>query len=414
MKRHPYISNPGSLIDGFEDVTNWTVTGTDATAANDATYFVEGTQSVKVNVDSGNWARLAQTISLDCSSDDGFSFWVYIVDTTKAGSVSLLLSSVNDYSKYFSKDIDVDYLVSGWNFLAFSKSEFTNTGTDSWDDTMIMVRIQVTPETGETTSVYLDDLRFGITGKPKVIITFDDGSDSIINKAYPIMAGNDQPGVAFIIPSVIGNANILSLANLRTLQGAGWDISNHTYEHNDLTGLGAAALAADVDDAYEWLADNGFKKTAKFFAYPGGHYNDAVIAKVKERHVLARTIRSAVTASCGAYLHFWHKDFHDLEFKLRARIIAFDLATADVATQIDEAIENGGLFILLFHKILDAGADESSEYSTANFTTVSNYIKTKQDAGSLDVVTFSDYYNDLIGKGGRKRYRDDRKTYRSR
>jgi len=197
---HPYITNPGTLLDGFENVNDWIVNGTGATAANDMSIFKQGSQSIKLNAFEGHLAKITKDVSLDLSSGDGFSFWIYVVDATTVSSFTLMITSQTDWSKYFV--VTFSPFVNGWNYRVLSKAEFSNIGGDSWG-TMVKIRFNLIPQTGENASVYHDDLRFGIVGKPKVIITFDDGQRSVIDKAHPILAANNQRGVVFVVSNGI-------------------------------------------------------------------------------------------------------------------------------------------------------------------------------------------------------------------
>lgn len=68
---------------------------------------------------------------------------------------------------------------------------------------------------------------------------------------------------------------------------------------------------------------------------------------------------------------------------------------ATVLAKIDATISRNGFLTLFFHRIVDSDADEANDYLTADFQTISDYLKTKQDAGLLEVITYSDYYNAL-------------------
>jgi len=392
LDNHPFISDPGTLLDGFEDVSEWTVSGTGATAENDVSTVKFGNQSIKVNTTNGNLAQITKTVNLDLSSGDSFSLWVYVGDISKIKFFNFYISSSAGWGTFFYKTFTSSILFNGWNELVFIKSQFTNSTTpDSWDNTIIRMRFTVTPEIGESVSVNFDDLRFGIEGEAKVIITFDDGKAGVINNAYPIMTINGQKGVTFIYTNVVGDSGIMTFANLTTLMNAGWDISDHTAAHKNLAAVSQEEMEADIDGGYDWLVANGFGDTAKFFAYPYGtksDFNDAVVAKVKERHILARTL---------VYMTFPHFDilnYHDLNFKLSSYYVGSSTNVSTVQTQIDRVVEASGLLILTFHNIVDSGAT-GGEYLTADFQAISDYLKEKQDAGLLEVITFIDYYNAL-------------------
>ena len=385
---HPFVEHPGDLIDDFEDVSDWVLSGTGASAENDTTIFKYGNQSIKINATGGNVALIEKTgISLDTSTGNGFSFWIYVHDKAKLYGVALYITSENDYSKVFQKTITL--LFDGWNHVTVAKSDFYN-NDESWDNTMVRVRLGIAPRAGENASVNVDDLRFGIIAKPKIIISFDDNSITQIGRGYPIMAANGQRGVVFITTGRVGNVGLMTLDHLRTLRDAGWDICNHTVSHLTLTTVSQAEMEADIDGGYDWLVANGFGETAKFFAYPNGYYNDDVIAKLKERHVLAR-----IATRIPMQTHFEIINYHDLQFKLHNLSVTNTTSVATVEAAIDRVIEGGSQLALLFHYLVSADP-VPGEYLTADFKSISDYLKSKQDVGLLEVITYSDYYNELV------------------
>jgi len=386
---HPFITSHGTLLEGFEDVSDW-VKGANGTIANDTTNFKQGAQSIKVNVVEGNACTITKTVSLDLSSGDGLSYWLYVLDKSKLTEITLYISSA-PFTKYFKTIVPAANTHNGWNHILRSKAAFSNTGGESWDNTMTRIRFIVTPVAAQDASVNFDDFRFGITGKAKVIITFDDNHDTHYNTAYPIMEANGQAGVEFSYVNAVDTSGKMSLAEMQTLRDAGWDISNHGTAHIGLAAASQEDMEDDIDGGYDWLVANGFEDSARFFAYPGGSYDDAVITKLRERHILARV----VTGCYGA--HFNLSDPGDYRYTLGTIAVSTPVTTTAVQAYIDKAISKGGFLILLFHSIVDANPSaETYEYLTADFQTISDYLKTKQDAGDLEVITFGDYYNELI------------------
>ena len=385
---HPFIDNQGILVEDFEDVTDWSVVGAGATAENETVIFKRGSQSVKLNAVNGTSSYIQKTISLDSSVKDSFCLWVYVEDCDKVDSLRIDFSTTLDWSKFLYRIFSGSKIVTGWNYLAFSKSEFSNYNADSWG-TMLKVRCFLIPSAGLNTSAYFDDLRLGRTGKPKVIVSFDDNYNSQILEAYPILAGNNQAGVIFGYVDAVGADGRMTVAQMQTLQVAGWDISNHGEAHLHLTDVSQEAMEADIDGGYDWLVANGFGDTAKFFSYPYSEHNDAVLAKVKERHVLVRT--PGISPS-----HFYITGFYnDLQYRIDSYSFSVPTAAAVINAEIDKVIASSGLLVLVFHRVVDSGAT-GNDILTAEFQTVSDYLKTKQDAGDLEVITFSDYYNELV------------------
>jgi len=359
---NPFVPSHGTLLEGFEAVGDWAEGSGTGSVEDDVTNFRYGSQSVKLNAVAGDDAWMTKTVSWDLSTGDGFVLWLYVDDTAKVDNFIIYISSVSNFAKHFR--VTLTNLMTGWNYRILVKSDFTNDDSESWDNTMIGVRFRVEPATGVNGSISFDDFRFGMDRQSKVIITFDGQWDGALSKAYPVMDGNGQLGVMYVQTDEVGGTNRMSLANLQT----------------------------DIDAGYDWLVANGFGDTAKFYAYPGGYWNDYIIAKVKERHPTGRS--ATTTAQHNG--HFDITNFADLQYKLGAEACVKAKATATVTGNIDTAIETGELYILYFHNIVDA-YNGDNDYLTADFETISDYIKTKVDDGNLACITFTDYYDELAG-----------------
>lgn len=389
-----YITSQGTLLEGFETFADWTISGTGATGAGDSTHKKQGLQSLRLSSVNGAAAMATKTISEDLSAVTNFIFWVYIdddMDLSNFSNISLLFSSTSDWSKYFSCVIQSNNHKHGWNRFVLHKAAFSNTGTESWSNTMIRLRVQCIADTGKNVSVCFDDLRYDHAGKAKCILCFDDSPVSIYDNGKPILDGNGQVGVAFVVTSDIDGEGVLTKIQLTTMQTAGWDISNHTHTHANLTGgaLSQVLMEGQIDDAYDWLVDNGFSEGARFFAYPYGAYNQAVITKVRERHRIARSTID------GSYQSHFDLLDDNQDFLVKMRLIEASVSAATACGWIDDAILQKGLLVFLLHSIVDSGAT-GSEYNKADLETISDYLKTKEDATQINVITFSDCYDQFI------------------
>lgn len=382
------------LLEGFEDTTGWILGGTGASHDNDTIHYREGKQSIKLTATNGGEAYAAKNASIDLSSMTNIIFWVYISDLSKLSSIRIIFNTQEDWSKYFHKTIShgsewwTTAFKPGWNRFVIAKAAFDNYGSASWSDTIIAIQIKCIAASGEDVSVSFDDLRRDYEARAKCILTFDDGHESVYNKAKPIMDGNGQAGVAFVITNYVGyNEDYMTKTELEILRDAGWDISNHTCCHDDLTTLSQEQMEAHIGSGYDWLVDNGFSESASFFCYPLGAYNDAIITKVKERHTLARSVIMG-----NFEPHFQLKD-DNIDYLIKRRGVASTEIPAQVKPWIDEVIDTGGLLVLMFHRIVDSGASGGCEYLTEDFEEISDYLKSRNS--KIDVVTFSDYYREI-------------------
>jgi len=144
-------------------------------------------------------------------------------------------------------------------------------------------------------------------------------------------------------------------------------------------------MHTEIDNATTWLVNNGFKSSSLFFAYPYGAYNQTVIDYLKSKNFIFA--RSTVLGSWEPHVNL----SEDGAYKIKCLPVANTTTVATIKNYIDRTIGQNGLLVIIFHSIVDVGADEAIKYLTADFEEISNYLKTKSDANLLDVETFTNY-----------------------
>jgi peptidoglycan/xylan/chitin deacetylase (PgdA/CDA1 family) len=68
-----------------------------------------------------------------------------------------------------------------------------------------------------------------------IILTFDDGSESVYTTALPIMQKYGFTGTAYLVYNYIGASQYMDVKEARELYAAGWEIGSHSISHVDLT-----------------------------------------------------------------------------------------------------------------------------------------------------------------------------------
>jgi peptidoglycan/xylan/chitin deacetylase (PgdA/CDA1 family) len=146
--------------------------------------------------------------------------------------------------------------------------------------------------------VGLDELADGVRGErplPEraVHVTFDDGFTGVLEHAAPILSARAIPATLFAVSDRLGRSNdwmarrgfperpLLTGAQLRELESAGFVIGSHTRTHARLPELDAAEVADEVASSKRALEDV-LGRTVRYFAYPYGLQNDAVRGAVVE------------------------------------------------------------------------------------------------------------------------------------
>jgi peptidoglycan/xylan/chitin deacetylase (PgdA/CDA1 family) len=105
-----------------------------------------------------------------------------------------------------------------------------------------------------------------------IILTFDDGSESVISTALPIMQKYNFTGTAYIVNNYIGIINYMTADQIRELYAKGWEIGSHSTSHVSLT--------ERTDRQRDEIVDSKQKLESKLgipiltFAYPFGAYDE--------------------------------------------------------------------------------------------------------------------------------------------
>jgi peptidoglycan/xylan/chitin deacetylase (PgdA/CDA1 family) len=207
-----------------------------------------------------------------------------------------------------------------------------------------------------------------------IILTFDDGWSSQY-EAYKQLKQYNFKGTLYIISSLVGKEDRLTLDDLKALYNDGWDICNHTADHVDLTKVSAKEAYDEIYACSEWLIDNGFIRNSgyKHFAYPEGAYNNDVINILKEQGFLtARTVNPG-------------SDTSNLLELGRASLYGMDKESIR-----DLILSNQKLIILSMHRIVP---DDSVEISTIDLKqsyfdeVLSSIIDSKRK-----VITLTEWY----------------------
>lgn len=119
-------------------------------------------------------------------------------------------------------------------------------------------------------------IREGAELPPKpLILTFDDGSETVSTAAFPIMQKYNFTGTVYIVLNFIGIPNYMDDMQIRELYANGWEVGSHSISHVSLT--------ERVDRQRDEIVDSRRKLQNRLglpiltFAYPFGAYNEESI-----------------------------------------------------------------------------------------------------------------------------------------
>lgn len=145
-----------------------------------------------------------------------------------------------------------------------------------------------------------------------VVITLDDGYESVHRHAWPALARRGWPATLFVYTDFIGTRDGLSWAQLQEMAASGTiDIQAHSKTHRNLAQRGAG----ETDAAYRLSLDTELRlprallerrvpgARVRHFAYPYGDASDAVVAATqRHQYELGLTVNAGGNAFYAAPL----------------------------------------------------------------------------------------------------------------
>jgi peptidoglycan/xylan/chitin deacetylase (PgdA/CDA1 family) len=123
---------------------------------------------------------------------------------------------------------------------------------------------------------------WGTLPRRPIVLTFDDGFGSVYRIGLPAMRGYHWPGDLFLLIDHLDQPGDwgLTTRQVRGLLHAGWELDAHTYTEVDLPALSHASAWHDIDPSRTILRRR-FHQRVRFFCYPVGAFDPAVIAMVR-------------------------------------------------------------------------------------------------------------------------------------
>lgn len=243
--------------------------------------------------------------------------------------------------------------------------------------------------------------------KAKLILTFDDFPDTVNSEAFPKLNAKGWKAGAAPTGSEMDTAP--NRARIQQLHDAGWDIMNHTWNH-----LRADETMSDgtwIDEALRnrnWQIENGWTRGSNFIAYPntfiqltdnnGGAIADRYFALA--RGFAYREMYGSQNRSSNRGDDTLNNQIPDDAINIQA--IADSSATVyatgaagSVKARLAEVNLSHGVMVVFMHGIVTpaSGSDNTVEWFDAFLADIQTYV----DAGTLEVVRMSDWYEELSG-----------------
>ena len=116
----------------------------------------------------------------------------------------------------------------------------------------------------------------GYPEKSAVAITFDDGCETDLILAAPILKDTGHNATFYAAVSFLGKSGYMSPSQVRELSALGFEIGCHSMTHQYLTDLDGRSLHREIVEAKERL-EQMLGKPIEHFSCPGGRYDERAI-----------------------------------------------------------------------------------------------------------------------------------------
>jgi peptidoglycan/xylan/chitin deacetylase (PgdA/CDA1 family) len=388
MSRSPlpqdYKNNPGTLFEGFESADEWTNSGTGGSKENDLVNFKTGSQSIKLDLTTagGNFGiqrTCSPALNLAQVSRQ-MSLWIYCYPNAVTPA-----NWINSFNIYFYNGANYRQInksgtnfYEGWNSIVLNRTEFTQSSGTPNLEAVDKILIKIYCKTGQTGAMSFDSWYTGVEQDGRVLVTFDDAFSSVYTTAFPYMAARGVKGTIFVIPDKLGTDGYMTEAQLAEMYAAGWDLGNHTYHHWDspyLAGHTQAEVENELIQCQEWLEDRGYTRASKHVAYPGGGYDDTVLAAMASTGMLTGRTTGVM------------KQFVPVENIYLLRPHGMPGGSNLAYTYIDLATHYGATIYFYGHKV----SNEVDDWAIADFRAFIDYLV----ASRVKVVTIREWHEGL-------------------
>jgi peptidoglycan/xylan/chitin deacetylase (PgdA/CDA1 family) len=367
-----YVLKPVAVLNDMASAAGWNLS--DATLVRDTTNG--GLKFSNAAIDSFSTMEKVN-MSLDFSDADFIDIPLFVENASTFGGITIYMHTVH-YSKYFQVGVPTAKIRQGYNQLRIYKNEFSNTGSSSWLNPIVTIKIALSPLSGSTTNINILSIGKGYKGVPKGSFILDDGRKEVITLAYPIFEAAGYKANCALVPSIHSGTSQTSMHKSDTdfLYDKKWDMLSHA-DHSYLTQNADNGLSA-LTNTKNYLQNLGYTRGNDVLIYPYGDTNDAVIEVAKSLgYKFGRLASANITQSTNGLRITNSYPFED---PMRLVTISIDGYTlTQIKSHIDRAITRGEAIIFMGH------------YDFTNLQAIVDYCKQV----NLDIVTMSALSNGL-------------------
>ena len=226
--------------------------------------------------------------------------------------------------------------------------------------------------------------------QPRVSISFDDGWQSVYDLALPLLDKHGFRSTQYVNASTVETPNFMTAAQLQQMRQAGHEIAAHSFEHVDLTSIGADRLDEEMRKGKEELADAGLNTDN--LATPYGRSDAQVDWYASKYFDMVRGTDEGINTRQKL-------DPHDL----KVFYVTDETTPDDLSKALAETSRVNGWLILVYHQIASPTSSKTQENTIAadNSTITSDALAAQLqliDESGIEVQPVAQAFKQLQGQ----------------
>ncbi|MDN4645938.1 polysaccharide deacetylase family protein [Arthrobacter sp. PsM3] len=188
--------------------------------------------------------------------------------------------------------------------------------------------------------------------QPMVSITFDDGWQSVYDRALPLLNKYNFKSTQYVNASSIETPNFITGAEVQQMHQAGHEIAAHSYEHVDLTSIGTDRLDEELRKSEEVLAAAGLGTDD--LAPPYGRVDPQVDWYASKYFNVVRGTDDGINTRQNLEQH-----------DLKVLYVTDETTPATLAEALAETSRLNGWLVLVYHQIAAPDSSGTQEHTIA-------------------------------------------------
>ena len=366
-----------------------------------------------ITTPSGTWADVTfPQLSAARLFPDQWTMEVYSPDWSAISSFTMYIGSVSNFATSWTRVFSANnsdksgepaMVGAGVRYLHSDFAAHETLGSPDKATTQIQYhKLRITPMAGRSATVQIRKIKYDIIDVPSLSLTFDDGYQTVIDNALPVMIARGLHGSACIIPGKIGtDARFASVASWVSQWIAnGNECIGHgpNFSENNLTEAGTIAGAvADMDFGRSFMIANslGTEGSENIYCWPQGIYT--FLADKRDISLRAAAFAAGYLGARGVEFSYMNSAVVGHYPKsMVTPIIGWVKNTGGdeptnittLLAKIDAICDSKKSGTLMFHAVADS-IDHVNNISIENFTTLMDRIALRVAQGRLINPLFS-------------------------